>query len=113
MTDNNLSDKKPESEKPTEKPLSPEKSLAPNDDHYKNLSQLHPLLSDFEAVEKNEKATFPYKWMVYGGNHWETLIKVVKPRGFTLVKTKEEDHLEEIDFIWRPIQFSNLVFFIN
>lgn len=52
---------------------------------YKDKSQLHPLLSDFEEVAKNPRSTFPYKWMVYGGNHWETLIAVARPRGFTLV----------------------------
>ena len=52
---------------------------------YQNKSHLHPLLSDFDEVAKNQHSTFPYKYMVYGGNHWETLISVVHQRGFTLV----------------------------
>jgi len=78
---------------------------------YKNISQLHPLLSDFEAIEQDTKSTFPYKWILYGGNYWDTVTKVVRPRGFNLVKAKDDDKLEDINFIWRPIQFSYLVLY--
>eukprot|EP00826_Nyctotherus_ovalis_P021112 TRINITY_DN1674_c0_g3_i1.p1 TRINITY_DN1674_c0_g3~~TRINITY_DN1674_c0_g3_i1.p1 ORF type:complete len:106 (-),score=18.76 TRINITY_DN1674_c0_g3_i1:23-340(-) len=76
---------------------------------FKDVSQLHPLLSDFEAVEQDAKSTFPYKWIVYGGNYWDTVTKVIRPRGFNLVKTKDDDKLEDISFIWKPLQFSYLV----
>lgn len=76
----------------------------------KDKAHLHPLLSDFEEVSKNPHSAFPYKYMVYGGNHWETLVAVVKPRGFQIIPIKEDDHLDNMDLIWKPIQFSNKVF---
>jgi len=71
--------------------------------------QLHPLLEDYEKIEQDKNLIFPYKWIVYGGNYWSTLAKVVKPRGFTLVKAKNDDKLDNIQFIWRPGQFSRKV----
>lgn len=50
-----------------------------------DVSQLHPLLADFDAIEQDPKSIFPYKWIIYGGNHGETLTKVLRPRGFTRV----------------------------
>ena len=78
--------------------------------HYEDTSQLHPLLSDFEEVAYNPHSIFPHKWLVYGGNYWDTLQKVVKPRGFTLVKSKDDESLSQIDFIWRPVQFPHSVY---
>ncbi len=46
---------------------------------------LAPTLRDFEAIAKDPHSTFPYKWIVYGGNHWENVVPVVEPRGFTRV----------------------------
>ena len=80
---------------------------------YKDTSQLHPRLSDFETIEHDTASVCPYKWIVYGGNYWDTMTKVIRPRGFNLVKTKDDHNLTEINFIWRPIQFSYLVIISN
>lgn len=79
--------------------------------HYKDISQHRPLVADFDAAEHCPKSTFPYRWIVYGGNHWETLVKVTRPRGFVLVKSKDDNRLDDVDFIWRPLEFSPLVMF--
>lgn len=76
---------------------------------YKDVSQLHPLGEDFVSVVHYPKSVFPYKWIVYGGNYWDTVLKVIKPRGFTLVKTKDEETLNQIDLIWKPVPFSHSV----
>ena len=73
---------------------------------YEDISQLHPLLSDFAQITNNKKSIYPYKWIVYNGNYWDTIAKVLKPRGYNLISSKDDDRLDNINFIWRPTQFS-------
>ena len=48
-------------------------------------SQLKPNLSDFMFVEKNPKARFPHKFMVFNGNNGTILSDVIRYRGFSRV----------------------------
>ena len=73
---------------------------------YVDISGLHPLLEDFTEVSKNKKSFFPYKWIAYDGNYWDTVARVIRPRGYNLIQTKDDDKLDNINFIWKPTQFS-------
>ncbi|MDR3581697.1 MAG: hypothetical protein P4L67_00275 [Candidatus Pacebacteria bacterium] len=44
------------------------------------------MFQDYADVEKATGASFPYKYIVYGGNHSDLVGKLVQPRGFSKVR---------------------------
>ncbi len=75
--------------------------------HYK------PGFQEFEDIEKDPNSKFPYKYIVFGGNHSDLVAKILRPRGFAKAAWKEDDPIDDIDFIWRPVNFSPKVGFFG
>ena len=80
--------------------------------HYLNINSQYKDIFEFQSFsfafgisEHNTTSKFSYKFIAYGGNHEESIIKLTCPRGFILVKDINENNLDDIDFIWRPLQF--------
>lgn len=54
-------------------------------DYSVDHSQLRPLLSDFENIEKDPRSKFPHKFMVFNGNNGAVISNLTKYRGFNRV----------------------------
>ena len=70
---------------------------------------LKPTFEDFKAIENNPNSKFPYKFIAIPGNYSDLVAKVIKPRGFSRVIWKESGTINDIDFIWKPTNFSSKV----
>lgn len=52
-----------------------------------DYSQRHPILADFQAVDKDPAARFDRRCMIFPGNNGAIVHSVVRPRGFTRVNS--------------------------
>ena len=77
-----------------------------------DISLLKPQFCHFDTMLNGPNLTFPYQMFLCPGNHSDLILRIAKIRGYVRTEGKLEESLQNVDFIWKPTQFSSKVLLI-
>ena len=74
-----------------------------------------PLFFHFDEISNSlQNSELTHKMIVYPGNYSDTVFRIARSRGFLQVfyyklKVDKQEYDTDVDFIWKPTQFTSLV----